>query len=81
MVLIDCIDIGCGDGLELHFEQTRDRLGKHEVRRLKIRVMLAAISRPPTGVDGELRQIGEPFFFVLLTLSPDCPARCETHRD
>src|ERR1700730_18008988 len=47
------------------FEQGWNRLRKNK-RRIKIRILVAAaIPRPPTGVDGKLREIGEPIIDFL----------------
>jgi hypothetical protein len=56
------VGIASGDCRKFPGEQAWDRLRELESW-AKIRVMgAAAIPRPPTGVDGELHEIGEPFF-------------------
>jgi hypothetical protein len=66
----DCLDvikrsevgIGSGNCRMLPSVQARDRLRKIRLGVSKIGVKgAAAIPRPPTGIDGELREIGEPF--------------------
>jgi hypothetical protein len=59
------VGIGPGDCRKLPGEQGWDCLREHE-RWVKIRVIgAAAIPRPPTGVDFEPHEIGEPFFCFI----------------
>ena len=50
--------------------QSRDSL-REDMVWIKIRVMaVVAVARPPAGVDGKLRQIGEPTVRSRLVLTP-----------
>jgi hypothetical protein len=67
MRVILCVGIGSGDCRMRPFEQVRDGLGK-DAEPVEIRIMVwVAVPCPITGVDGKLREIGEPltdFFSV-----------------
>src|SRR6267378_2362815 len=55
-----CIGIGSRNGRVPILGQTRHRL-REDMVWIKIRVMaVVAITSPPTGIDGKLRQVGEP---------------------
>ena len=67
----------------LVYAQGRDGLLEDKVW-IKIRVMpVVAVARPPTGVDGKLRQVGEPVPDQVWINSRRGAAHqtCETHRD
>src|SRR5258708_2844760 len=61
------VPIVSGNGRKLPFQQTRDS-GWERVTEIGV-LRAAAVARPPTGVHGELHQVGEP---ELVLLGP-CP--------